>query len=158
MPTSKQLAMIHIEAARAGLIEKGNRIPFNNLLRNVGGVGSSKDLSQAAFEDCMAVIEDTIDGKGLRAGRYWRDKVALRGGVANPRMTAKIHALAKESRYQIGALCLRFSDDRTWAPEKLYPREAWQLIEMLKASNAREAGAGRRGQGDGEDRGRAVLI
>ena len=51
----------------------------------------------------------------------------------------KIRKLAEGGRYQLPALCERFSAGRAARPEELRPREAWKLIEMLKAAAGREA-------------------
>jgi hypothetical protein len=41
-------------------------------------------------------------------------------------------------RYSIEALCRQFSAQRTGLVGELLPREAWKLIEMLKAVVVRE--------------------
>lgn len=133
MPTPRQLQLVHVAARRVNLEAPQYRM----LLHNVAGVESAKDLDNATFEDVMAVLEDL----GFRGGPdadYWRRKVRLRGMYSGPRMVHKIHALAADQRYQLPALCLRFSDHRTDEPEKLYPREAYNLIEMLKVAVDRE--------------------
>ena len=133
MPTKLQITLIHVAASQAGL----NKEQYRTLLKNVGGVESSKLLDQSGFEDCMAVIEDCGFRERNKPANYWRQIVARRGTFCSPRMVRKIMALAEESRYQVPSLCLRFSEHRADSPDQLHPREAWNLIEMLKASNAR---------------------
>ena len=86
----------------------------------------------------MAVIEDSGFRERDKPADYWRGIVRRRGTSCSPRMARKIFALGEESRYEIPALCLRFSGHRTAVVDELEPREAWNLIEMLKASNDRE--------------------
>lgn len=133
MPTPLQIKLIHLAVSQAKLTKD----QYRTVLRNSGGVESSKDLDQAGFEDCMAVIEDCGFRERDKPADYWRAKVIRRGHSAGERMVRKILALGQESRYEIPALCLRFSGQRTSVVEELGPREAWMLIEMLKASNAR---------------------
>lgn len=155
--THQQLRLIHVAARQVGLIEGKDNARYLMLLANAAGVESAKDLNQAQFEDVMAVMEDmgfsreramhceraSFSGAGGSAARavstYWRDKVAARGRSANARMVHKICELAKGSRYALPALVARFSNRRTDDVERLAPQEAWQLIEMLKASGARES-------------------
>ena len=134
MPTALQIKLIHVAAKQVRLNERQYRL----LLGNVGGVESSKHLDNSGVEDVMAVLED-LGFRGRDGETYWRDKVARRGIFGNERMVRKVHALAGESRYQLPALCLRFSHHRTAMVDELDPREMWELIEMLKASNVREA-------------------
>jgi membrane peptidoglycan carboxypeptidase len=160
----RQLQLLHIAARQVGLIEPGagGDARWRLLLENVAGVTSAKDLDNVTFEDVMAVLEDFgfsnarqrhIDRGGFMgmsgsAGHaqstYWRDKVAARGRQANARFVHKIRELAaKCPRYPLANLCMKFSNRRTEHPDKLTPREAWELIEMLKAAVVREAsGAG----------------
>ena len=53
-------------------------------------------------------------------------------------MAYRVRQLAEGSRYPLDSLCERFSGGRTDDVGQLFPRELWQLIEMLKASAARE--------------------
>jgi hypothetical protein len=159
----KQLQLIHTAARQIGLIEPGGGgdARYRLLLQNVAGVESAKDLNNVTFEDVMAVLEDLgfsmarqrhIDRGGFMGisgaagpavSTYWREKVAARGSRANERLVHKIRELAATSRYPLSNLCMKFSNRRTEHPEKLKPREAFELIEMLKAAATREAsGAG----------------
>ena len=136
MPTPLQIKLIHVAAAQ--IFGRDSKERYRMLLRNVGDVDSSTRLSPEAFEDCMAVLED-MGFSGLGSPTYWRDKVKLRGMYGNERMARKIHAMAAECRYELPALCLRFSHHRTEQVELLDPREQYSLIEMLKAVEKREA-------------------
>ncbi len=139
MPTPSQLRTIHSGARRVGLTDPAYRV----LLRNVGGVESSKDLDNPGIEDVMAVLED-LGFTGHPGGdHYWRDKVRTRGSECGARMARKIRELAAGGRYALEAMVERFSDGRTAVPEKLHPREGWKLIEGLKAIQQREE-AGKR--------------
>jgi hypothetical protein len=131
--TSQQLKLIHLAYRQAKLTEGQYRI----ILANTAGVESAKELDNVGFEDVMAVIEDSgfADTKG---SDYWRDKVRRRGCEPGARMRRKILMLAQDCKYPLGALVRRFSDKRTDDVEQLYPREAWKLIEGLKAMVARE--------------------
>lgn len=133
-----QLRTIHMAKRAAGLTDQS----YRTLLWNVGGVESSKDLGNAGLEDVMAVLED-MGFDGHPAGpRYWRNKVVRRGQCSSERMVRKIYALAAEQRYQLPALCRRMSLHRTDQVEQLCPKEAWNLIEALKAIVGREAADG----------------
>jgi hypothetical protein len=161
--TRDQLKLIHIAAHQVGLIVGKDDARYRLLLKNAAGVESAKDLSNAQFEDVMAVLEDlgfskergwamdrsSFSASGGSASRvqssYWRDKVAARGSQANARMVWKIRDLLKtEHRYEARALCRRMSQGRTDEVDKLTPREAWNLIEMLKEVEQREARRGAR--------------
>jgi hypothetical protein len=91
----------------------------------------------------MAFFEES--GGGGFPGHYWQDKVKTRGNVATERMRWKISELLahyEEIRgelphYEIEGLVARFSHDRTRKVTDVTPREAWQLIEALKAIIAR---------------------
>ncbi len=128
MPTPKQVTLIHVAKSRIGLTDPQYRM----LLRNVAGVGSCKDLDQAGVEDVMAVMEDS-GFQDKEGGTYWRDKVRRRGAECGERMRRKIEALAADQQYPLAAMVHRHSNKRTDRVEQLYPREAWNLIEALKA-------------------------
>jgi hypothetical protein len=134
MPTRPQIIAIQ-KARRALQLDEAD---YRLILRNTGRAESSKDLSNAGVEDVMAVFEDMGHQSHPAGKSYWRDKVAARGGIANARQLHLIGQLAESSRYSLPALCARFSGGRTDCVEQLTPREAWQLTEMLKKSNARE--------------------
>src|SRR4051812_26725723 len=119
MPTPGQLRILHVAARQVGLIDASGDERYRLLLRNVAGVDSGRALSNAEFEDVMAVMEDmgfsndrqrhieraAFTASGGSASRvqstYWRDKVAARGTNANARMVHKIRELAAGSRYQL---------------------------------------------------------
>jgi hypothetical protein len=161
--TPAQIKNIHIAKSHVHLADEQYRL----LLANVSGVSSSKQLTQAQYEDCMAVLEDMgyqqiIDGQPA-APNYWRQKVATRATKANARLINKIctlyqeyltaSALHGETRgvagsptdpprleariYDLAGLVRRVSQDRTPVPDQLTPREALNLIESLKAILAR---------------------
>jgi hypothetical protein len=142
MPTPQQLRIIHAAARHTGLIDaESDATRYRLLLKNVADVETSKALTQAGFEDVMAVMED-MGYRHHHAGEtYWRDKVGARGSTCGERMLFKIEQLAARSRYELTALVLRHSGNRTERAAELLPREAWNLIEMLKAAAAREAPA-----------------
>jgi hypothetical protein len=135
MPTALQIKLIHVAHKQAGLSDAD----YRTILRNCGGATSCKDLDQRGYEDAMAVIEDCGFRERDKPGDYWRAKVAARGSRAGGRMAYKIHELALASRYDLAAMCRKFSADRAEEPEQLTPREAWKLIEMYKAAAGREA-------------------
>jgi hypothetical protein len=134
MPTHLQLRLIHVAAREAGITEEGYRM----VLRTVGGVNSSAKLTQADYEDCMAVFEDSGFRHPGKPSNYWRMKVVTRGGVCNARMVFKIRELAAKQKYALDGLCHRFSDGNTSQVEKLTPRQALSLINMLQAVVDRE--------------------
>lgn len=139
MPTALQLKLVHVAARQAGL----NDAQYRTLLRSVAEVESSRQLAQADFEDVMAVLEDLgfVDSKN--GAGYWRRKVEQRGRRGNERMVHKINELCQGGqggRYPLESMVRRFSGDRTADVEQLTPREAWKLIECLKAIVARDGG------------------
>lgn len=123
-------------AQRAAKVQEAD---YRTVLRTAGGgVESSKDLDQAGFERVMAYFEclgfvDSVHGEG-----HWSARWERRGVVASERQVRLILRLAEDSRYELPALCLRFSGQQSSRPEGLTPRQAYALIEMLKASAARE--------------------
>lgn len=135
--TPRQIQLIHLAAHK--VFGPHDRRSYLMLLVNVGGVETCKALTEGAFEDCMAVLEDSGFVDQLHGPRYWRKKAAGQG--AADRMAHKVRELWEESdrRYPLDALVKRFSAGRTMTPEQLHPREAWNLIEMLKSCAEREA-------------------
>jgi hypothetical protein len=118
--TAKQSKLIHMACNRAGLDDAQYRV----LLHNTARVASSKDLDQRGFEDVMAVLEDYENRGGDTGGNtYWRDKVATRGTRNNERMLHLIRELAVNQRYDLAAMCQRFSRGRTDQADQLNSRE-----------------------------------
>jgi hypothetical protein len=135
MPTPLQHRLIRVAYRELKLNEAQQRM----LLRTVAGVESHKDLSNAAFEDCMAVLECQGFTDSVNKAGYWQGVVERRGNFCNPRMARMIHNMAFDCRYTLVNLVMKFSDGRTSEVDELKPREAWMLIEMLKAVKEREA-------------------
>jgi hypothetical protein len=156
MPTRDQLGTIHRGAQAVGLIVKGDDARYRLLLQNLAGVTSAKDLDNRGVEDVMAVFED-MGFQGHPGGPdYWRRKVRERGSLCGARMAYRIRERAAAQRYDLAAMVRRFSDGRTDDVEQLHPREAWKLIEGLKAICTREHAAGQRiGAAAGKDAPRA---
>jgi hypothetical protein len=138
MPTPKEIGMVHVAANQAGL----NDAQYRAVLRNVGAVASSKALTQAGLEDCMAVFEDAGFRHRGQPADFWRSKVQLRGAYCGARMEFRIKELAAQQKYDLAGLCRRFSKDRVARVDKLLPQEAHGLIEALKAIVARAPAAG----------------
>jgi hypothetical protein len=132
--TQRQIILVHKAKQHLGLEDA----QYRTVLRNAAGVETSKDLTQQAFEDVMAVLEDSGFQDPSDPER-WRRKVEQRGSRPTARQLFLIRQVAPQQRYTLEALCQRFSAGRTDRPERLTPREAWKLIEMLKAAAAREA-------------------
>jgi len=137
MPTTPQLKILHVAARQVGLIVGSDAVRWRLLLRNVGGVESSKQLDNAGVEDVMAVLED-MGFVDLRGAGYWAGKVRRRNCECGERMARKIETMAAESRYPVGPMCRRMSKGRTDFVGELTPREAWELIEAYKATEERE--------------------
>lgn len=117
-------------------------------MRNVGaepdgdGRVSSKSLTNRQLEDVMALIEQAQDDEGFRPGSYWRDTVARRRGLASRPQARALRRLAALTRYDLAALCRRVSDGAAVCPERLTPRQAYQLTEALKDITARDTAGG----------------
>jgi hypothetical protein len=147
----KEIKLIHAAANQVGF----NRAQYEALLWNTAGVASCKELSQSQFEDCMAVLEDSGFRQPMPPGiapqeDYWRSRVRQRSQFASPRFVWLIHKLFDDYRaptrhltfevagqYKLAGLVRNASRDRTEDPRQLQPREAWNLIETLKAIVAR---------------------
>jgi hypothetical protein len=117
---------------------------YRTLLRSVAGVESCKSLDNPGVEDVMAVLEGMGFASHPGGPTYWRDKVDRRGSRVNERMVHLIRELAAGGRYDLAAMVRRQTGNRTDVVEQLLPREAWMLIEALKAINTRETAAGPR--------------
>ena len=139
--TPLQLRTIHVAARQVGLIDGTDDERYRLLLRNTAGVASAKQLDQRGFEDVMAVMEDlgyAPPGVAMGESFYWRNKVKSRGQRANARQIHLIDQLVGEqNKYPLGALLRRHSNGRTDQVKDLHPREAWNLIEALKAMKKR---------------------
>ena len=86
----------------------------------------------------MAILESL----GFHGGPdvdYWRKKVEAKRMFANSRMVWKVRELCEHTGYELAGMVHRATLHRTDEAEKLYPREAWNLIEGLKKIIAREA-------------------
>lgn len=129
-----QVQLIQIARRQTDL----NELQYRTLLRNIGGVDSSRQLTQQDFEDVMAILEGCGFSDRHRGPMYWRLRADQRGLTATTRQIYKIHAMAKGSRYELPALCDKFSHGRTRDAGLLTPREAHELIEMFKAEEKRE--------------------
>ena len=129
MPTNLELKMVHVAARQAGLGEEQYRM----VLRNAGGVASSKELTQAGLEDVMSVFEDGGFRHQGKPENYWRNKVAMRGTFCGDRLAHKIAELAARQQYALEGLCRRVSGERVGIVARLTPREALNLVELLKA-------------------------
>ncbi len=142
--TPAQIKNIHVAKNRIGMSDALYKIA----LHNVAHVTTSKDLTLQGYEDMMALMED----HGWRQCQprsepdaplqfypvtYWRDIVARRGTFANGRLLHKITELYElyardPEHYSLGSLARTASSGRTDAPAKLSPREAHNLVELLK--------------------------
>lgn len=132
--SATQVKLVQLARKRVGW----NDPQYRMALLNAGGVESSKQLDQAGFENVMAILEDSGFADDRHPADYWRGRVAARGSMCGPRMLHKIEELAPLQRYPLPSLCERFSAGRTDQVRKLAPREAWKLIDMLKAVIARD--------------------
>jgi hypothetical protein len=135
----RQLQLIHAARRQLNLEDSD----YRTILRSIGHVESSKDLSNQSFEQVMGFLE--ARGFGGPGAHYWQDKAASQGVLADARQIHLIEQLAVQvPHYKLGGLVMRFSQDRTDKPEQLKPREAYNLIECLKSIIARnnQAAAG----------------
>lgn len=133
--TNLQLKILHIARREVGIDEPD----WRTILRSIGHVQSSKDLTNSDFEDVMAYLE----GRGYRhpgkPADYWRSTIDARGTAADRRQVFLIEKLIDGSGYELAGLCHRFSDGRTDDVSHLRPREAHNLIEMLKNVKSRRS-------------------
>lgn len=132
--TKSQIILLQTARRQLSLDEADYRL----ILRNVAGVESSKDLDNVGLENVLAVFEDRGWQYTDHSTTYFRDKVEQRSRRADSRQVHLIEQLVLGTAYRLGGLCLRFSDGRTDQPEKLRPREAHCLIEMLKSARDRK--------------------
>lgn len=134
--TRAQYQILHVAKRQCDLTDDA----YRTILRSTAKVFSAKDLDNSGFEQVMAVMEvqgfvDSVHGDG-----YWTRKSEQRtSGLANERQIDLINRLAKSCRYCVPAQCEKFSKGRTPYPKKLTSGEAWKLIEMMKAANARNS-------------------
>jgi hypothetical protein len=140
--TKSQIILLQTARRAAGLAHDPD---WRLVLKNVAGVASSKDLSNAAFEDVMAFLEERGFEHPAYGANHFTNKVQSRGCRADDRQAYLIEQLAQESHYRLPGLCMRFSDGRTEDPRKLTAAEASQLIEMLKAVKSRLQSRDRQG-------------
>lgn len=139
-----QIARRQVEKLSQGVFDES---AWRIALRNVGKVKpdrtghvSSKALDQAGFEAMMSFLE----GMGYRRDSgnqtHWRNRNSQRTGFATTRQVYALRQLAAaDSRYDLGAMCLRASNGRHDQPEKLTPGQARNLIEAYKSIAQRES-------------------
>lgn len=137
MPTKTQIQLLQIARRQLGLEEQEYRF----ILKTAGKVESSKLLSQFGYENVMAAVEHRGFRTTGKPDDYWRNLVELRGRFASSRQVNEIERLRPLQRYEVPALCARFSQGRTPHASKLTPREAHAMIEMMKAAAERETPA-----------------
>lgn len=146
--TAKQVQLAVMACRQAGIDDAARKLilrQFPHALFNRQGIpvsdpsSTSARLDNADFEDFMAIVEDRAGGKILHfTPGYFGDKVGSRSVHANERMGSKIRELYRayllqgDGRYRLEGLVWRFSAQRTSQVDELKPREAWNLIEMLK--------------------------
>jgi hypothetical protein len=124
MATKGQI--IAIQTAKRAL--KLSDPAYRMILRNVGGVESSTLLTNEAFDQVMAVFEESGFQSHPAGPTYWRDKAA-RGG---DRAAWKLRQLAGQTGIDAEGFSARMSKKRTRTPESLTPRERYNAIEGLK--------------------------
>lgn len=132
--THSQLQLLHLAKRQLDLEEADYRL----VLRNVGGVASSKLLTQPAFERVMAFLESRGFQQLGRPGDYWQMRCDHQGVFASSREVHQIRHLAESAGYDLPGLCRKWSNGRTADPGKLHPAEARKTIEMLKGLNERK--------------------
>lgn len=152
--TDKQ-KQIAVRACRQAGLDDAARMMLLRQIRNAmftsAGVpandpsSTSSKLTNADFERFMAIVEDRAGGRVLNFSQnYWQEKAGSRSDNVNERMAWKIKELYRvyESQqaggleghgiYGLEGLVSRFSSHRTRELDELTPKEAWNLIEMLK--------------------------
>lgn len=148
MLTRLQLQTIQIARREVAKLSNGHFTEemFRSLLRLQGDVRpdetghvSSKNLTNAGFDKVMAWMEengfrDRLPGRGET---YWRDRCGYRTGYCTPRQVHEIQLLAPQQKYDLRAMCLKFSNGHSAEPAKLTMNQAQKLIEMLKDAAAR---------------------
>ncbi|HEX8342371.1 MAG TPA: phage protein GemA/Gp16 family protein [Tepidisphaeraceae bacterium] len=119
---------------------------YRQTLKIAGGVDSSTKLDNAGFERVMAAFEgmgfrDPAQQDRTRAATYWRDAAAMQNVFASRREVALIRELVAQTKYADGleGLCRVWSNRRTSHVAKLRPKEAHNVIEMLKAVIERQS-------------------
>lgn len=130
MLTKKQLQLIHVAKRQLGLDDAD----YREVLREKGGVGSSKALTVRGLEDVMAHFEHMgFRNVGDTVGDYWRKRQFDRGIHADARQLHLIRELAAQQQYLIEGLCERFSHGRASRPQELSHKEASSLLSMLRS-------------------------
>jgi hypothetical protein len=131
-----QIANVHIAKSQLKLSDGEYRL----ILRNLGGVESSKDLTNQSLEKLMAFFEDRGFRQKDQPQDYWRRKYHAQGQFCGERMVHLIHQLSQQVKYPLDSLVAKASKGRTARAEELNPAEANQLVEMLKSMAGRESG------------------
>jgi hypothetical protein len=133
--TRTQLQLVHIARRQLGLDEAD----YRQLLQEIGGVTSSKHLTNQTLEAVMAHFEHRGFRTTGQPPDYWRMKTWKRGTVVDARQVFLLRELSAQiPRYQLPGMCRRFSHHRTEDVAQLTPKEAYELHEMLKKAIARE--------------------
>lgn len=148
MVNNKQIQLIQIAARQAGLRGKGFRQRYDLLLgqyRQGNGkpVTSCKQLNRSQIEDFLAICE----GMGFRGlnkpDDYYRSKVVKSASIASYAQQRAIDYLAGDLGWDLKHLenfIKRMTGGRTIEVAALTPKEAWGIIEALKAILSKETG------------------
>jgi hypothetical protein len=134
--TPLQLKILHIAKRDRGIDEAD----WRTILRSIARVQSSKDLTNAGFEDVMAYLEAQGYRQPGKPETYWRSRSGQREREeVTSRQVHMIGALAREAGIGMEGFCRRMSNGQTDQPELLSYQEAYNVIEALKAIIARKA-------------------
>ena len=146
----KQLGALHSTRRRLEELTGGvfDRHAYNAFLIEHGGLkglpASSKDLTQAGFERVMAAMEATLSRFVPNASTHFRQvDERRRAGLLSERQEREIRELhaelaACDTSYPLDGIVRRLSNRRVDQVEHLRPVEASMVIEMLKATIARQ--------------------
>jgi hypothetical protein len=137
MISPAQIRTIDLASHQAGL----DQSQYLSILRDAAGVGSSRELTQPAFLGVMSILEDFGYREEGKPENFWRTQIAGKGSLCGPWMCAKLLSLrGHDPHFPLAASCQRVSGGRVDRVDRLTPREAFELIGVLKGI-ARQADA-----------------
>ena len=145
---NRQIRLLQIAVKKAGLRSKNFDGRYRLLLgqykqSNGRPVTSSVQLNSYQLEDLLAICESYGWQCPGKDANHFRKKAAASGKVASTAQQQAIEHLGRDlgwNEYDLGGMINRMTGGKSSSVVTLAPRQAYNIIEALKAILSRKAG------------------